>query len=181
MLIGITGSYGSGKSTVAKMFARRGAFVIDADRVCHSLMERPKPVYKKILKHFGAGILDARKNIHRRRLAEIVFSNRSKLDLLNRSVHPSAIKEINKIIRRNKKRKIVIVDAALLIETGFHKSMDKVIIVKAGSRKNDYLQRMRMQASLKKKLLLADFTIDNSGSKKKTLSQVRRIWKQLGA
>ncbi|MDP8230195.1 MAG: dephospho-CoA kinase [Candidatus Gorgyraea atricola] len=179
MLIGITGNYGSGKSTVAKMFARCGAFVIDADRVCHSLMERPKQVYKKIIKHFGAGILDARKNIHRHRLAEIVFSNRSRLDLLNKLVHPSAIKEINKIIRRNKKRKIV-VDAALLIESDFYKNMDKIIVVKADSRKKDSLQRIRMQASLKKKLTLADFTIDNSGSKKKTLSQVRKIWKQLG-
>ncbi|MBU1147071.1 MAG: dephospho-CoA kinase [Candidatus Omnitrophica bacterium] len=179
MLIGVTGNYGSGKTTVAGMFAGRGAFVIDADKVCHSLMGRSMPVYKKIIKHFGAGILDARKNIDRRALAEIVFSNRSKLDLLNRSVHPSAIKEINKIIRRNKKRKIIIVDAALLIESDFYKNMDKIIVVKAVSRKKDSLRRIRMQASFKKKLRLADFTIDNSGSKKKTLSQVRRIWKQL--
>jgi len=192
MLIGVTGSYGSGKTTVAKMFGKKGAVVINADEICHSLINYPKPLYRKIVDCFGRNIVTRNKVIDRCKLARIVFKDRSKLRILNRLIHPLAIVEINEIIKREKKRKTVILDAPLLVETGFYRKMDKLIVVKnnrdkqikricaaKGISRADALERIRMQASLKKKLALADFIIDNSGSRKKTLFQVGNIWKTI--
>ena len=192
MVIGITGSFGSGKTEVAKMFASLGGRVIDADKICHSLIKPQTSVYKKIIRHFGREVLANNKAIDRKKLSEIVFKERSKLGLLNRLIHPKALKEIQGIIRKEKKSKLIIVDAALLVETKFYKRLDKLIVVKTqkdkqilriikakGMTKKEILDRIEKQAPLKKKLALADFIIDNNGSKKETLIQVRKIWKTL--
>lgn len=193
MVIGVTGNFGSGKTTVAKMFGSLGAYVIDADKICHSLMRPGKKVYKQIVKHFGTGVLRQNKTINRHQLAEIVFDKKSQLGLLNCLVHPQAIKEINKMIQQNKHRGVLIIDAALLIETGFYKNMDAVIVVRTKRdrqidrlmrtrcmTKGEMFKRMRLQSPLKKKLALADFVIDNNGSKKETGIQIKKIWRQLG-
>lgn len=192
MLIGITGSYGSGKTTIAKMFEKKGAVIIDADKICQTLLNYPKPSYRKIVNCFGRGIVTRNKAIDRCKLARIVFKDKSKLRILNKLIHPLAIVEINKIIKGEKKKKTVILDAPLLVETTFYRKMDKLIVVKnnrdkqiertcaaKGISRAEALGRIRMQASLKKKLALADFIIDNSGSKKRTLFQVEKIWKTI--
>jgi len=191
VIIGITGSFGSGKTTVSKMFKRLGAYVIDADKICHSLMFPSKKVYKKIVRNFGKDILKKDKTINRKVLAGVVFKKESALGLLNKIVHPEAIREIKNIVRSNKKRKVIVVDAALLLESGFYKDMDKLVVIKTkkdkqvkrlalskGMEKSQILQRLKMQDPLKKKLALADFIIDNNGTKKKTFIQVKKIWKQ---
>ena len=180
------------KTTVAEIFAGKGAFVIDADKVCHSLMEPSKKVYKKIVECFGPSILREDRRINRETLGEIVFANRTKLDLLNSLVHPQAIKEIERIIHRNKGKKVIVVDAALLIESGLYKKMDRIILVNANfkkqikriiksrrMRRGDAVKRIRMQAGFKKKPALADFIIDNSGSKMETSLQVEGIWRTI--
>ena len=105
MIIGVTGSLGSGKTKVAKMFERLGAYRIDADKVCHSLMTPTAKVYRSIVKHFGTSVLGKARCIDRKKLARAVFKKRSKLALLDRLVHPEAIKEIERIARTKKKRK----------------------------------------------------------------------------
>jgi len=179
MIIGVTGNFGSGKTTVASMFRRLGACVVDADKVCYSLMAPGKGVYKRIVRTFGKAILKKDRSIDRKKLGEIVFKSRVKLNRLNKIVHPEAIKSINKIIRA-KKNRVVVMDAPLLVESGYYKKMDKLIVVRSSRKQSDTLGIIRMQASLKKKLALADFIIDNSGSKTKTLLQVRKIWKRMG-
>ena len=192
MIIGITGSFGSGKTTVAKMFASLGAYTIDADKVYHSLIGPGKVCYKKIIMNFGKEILKKDNRIDRKKLGSIVFKQKSKLMLLNRLTHPEVIKEIRKIVK-SKKRKVVIIEAPLLIESGFYKGLDRIILVvnkenqqikRAGEAKDldakDISRRIRMQMPLKKKLAFADFIIDNSGSKKDTLSQARKVWEQIG-
>ena len=192
MVIGITGSFGSGKSTVSKMFARLGSYVIDADKVCHSLMTPSNKVYGKIVSHFGRSFLKKDKTIDRKKLSEIVFKERAKLDMLNKLVHPEAIKKISKIIRTERKRKVIVIDAALLVESNFYKKVDKLVVVKTSNKiqidrmiegegvsRKEILERIRMQAPLKKKLALADFIIDNSGSRGQTNVQVEKIWTHL--
>jgi dephospho-CoA kinase len=192
MVIGITGSFGSGKSTVAGMFKGLGAYVIDADTVCHSLMVQGCKVYKKTIRCFGRGVLKKNGTLDRRKLAEIVFADKSKLKQLNGIVHPEAIKEILGTIRRLKIKTTVVVDAALLFETGFYKNMDKVIAVKTdmknqierikkskGMDEDEIVKRIRSQSSLTKKLAIADYIIDNNKSVKQTKLQVKTIWKQL--
>ena len=192
MLIGITGSFGSGKTTVAKMFAKFGAYTIDADKVYHSLIRPGKICYKKIIRNFGKEILKKSGCIDREKLSGIVFRQKSKLMLLNRLTHPEVIKEIRKIVK-SEKRKVIIIEAPLLIESGFYKGLDRVILVvnkknqqvkraseAKGLNRKDVSRRIRMQMPLKKKLAFADFIIDNSGSKKDTLSRARKVWEQIG-
>lgn len=191
MVIGVTGSLGSGKTTVSRMFEHMGAYVINADDVCHSLMAPGKKIYKEIIRHFGKSILMKDRAIDRKTLAGIVFKEASKRRLLNRLVHPEVIRHIKKVLKKQKG--LVVIDAALLIESGFYKSIDKLIVVKANRdrqiqrlagqkamARKEILRIFKAQSSLKKKLGFADYVIDNNGSKKQTLLQVEKIWKQLG-
>jgi len=193
MIIGITGSFGSGKTTVAKMFGRLGAYAIDADKVYHSLIRPGKSCYKKIAGHFGKDILGRAGQIDRKKLGRVVFKKKSKLKLLNSITHPGVIKEIKDIVK-SKRGRVIIIEAPLLVETGFYKEVNKVIVVSnkkeeqikriredRGLSAEETLKRIRMQMPFKKKLAFADFIIDNSGSKTKTLTQVREIWKKQGA
>jgi len=193
LLIGLTGGFGSGKTTVARMFHYMGAYIIDADKICHDLMMPGKNVYKRALSCFGKDIVQKRHAIDKIKLSSIVFNNTKKLKMLNNIVHPEVIKEIRNRIKKNKKRRCILVDAPLLIECGLYKEMNVVIVVKtSGDRqikrlrkkdniaREDALKRIKTQMPFKKKMSFADFIIDNNGSKKKTLVQVKRIWKQLG-
>jgi len=192
MIIGVTGSFGSGKTAVAGMFKRLGAYVIDADEVCRSLTAPGKGVYEKVVRCFGGSILKKDMAIDRKKLGNIVFKKKTDLSKLNKIIHPEAIKVFEEMVRASKNR-LVIIDAALLVESGYYKKTDRLIVVRTnkdrqvkrimrakGMKRSDVLRMIGMQAPLKKKLALADFIIDNSGSKKQTLFQVKRIWKQLG-
>ena len=193
MIIGITGSFGSGKTTVAKMFAKLGAYAIDADKIYHSLIRPGKSCYKKIVRQFSKGILGRTGQIDKQKLGKIVFKDKAKLKTLNRLTHPEVIKEIKKIIKAGK-GKVIVIEAPLLIESGFYKQVAKVILVAndreeqvkrvregRGLAAKEIFKRIRMQMPFKKKLAFADFIIDNSGSKLGTLNQVTEIWKQRGA
>lgn len=192
MIIGITGSFGSGKTTVAKMFAKLGAYTVDVDKIYHSLIKPGKSCYKKIVGHFGKGILGRTGHVDRKKLGKIVFKDKAKLRILNELTHPEIIKEVKRIIRVGKGEAIVI-EASLLIESGFYKQMDKIILVASdkegqvkrirenrGISAKEVLKRIKVQMPFKKKLVFADFIIDNSGSKTSTLNQVKEIWKQKG-
>lgn len=191
MLIGVTGSFGSGKTTVAKMFAKLGAYVINADELYHSLIKPGKKLYKKIVRQFGKGILKENKAIDRRKLREVVFEDKAKLKCLDSLVHPEVIRNIRQIIKA-KSDEVIVVDAPLLVESGFYRHLDTLILVKTQMEKQvtrvkkqglltrkEILKRIRMQVPLKKKIALADFIIDNSGSEKQTLSHVHNIWEKL--
>ena len=191
MIIGITGSFGSGKTTVAKMFAKLGAYAIDADKVYHSLIRPGGDCYKKIVRHFGKDILGKTGGIDRKKLGDIVFKERSKLRLLNSITHPEVVKKI-KNIAKSKRGRVIVIEAPLLIESGFYKEADKVILAankkeeqikrireNRGLPAEETLKRIRMQMPFKKKLAFADFIIDNSGSKAQTLRQVKNIWQKL--
>jgi dephospho-CoA kinase len=193
MMIGVTGSFGSGKSTVTDMLRSLGAHTIDADMICRKLMLPGKKVYRDIIKRFGKEMLNKNKTIDRVKLAGEVFNDASKLRLLNSLVHPEAIKEISDIAQRGKGKGTLVIDGALLIETGFYKKLDALIVVRAGAEdqirrlisvkgitREEIVKRLRSQAPLKKKLAFADFVIDNSGSKKETRTQVKNIWEKLG-
>jgi dephospho-CoA kinase len=190
MIIGITGSFGSGKTTVREMFARLGAYAIDADKVYHSIIKRGKDCYNKIVRYFGKDILSRTGQIDREKLGKVVFKDKSKLRLLNSLTHSQVIKEIKRIVRTNKK-KVIIIEAPLLIESDFYKEVDKVILVAnkkkeqikrikklKGLSSKEILKRISMQMPFKQKLAFADFIIDNSGSKTNTLTQVKEIWRR---
>ena len=186
-VIGITGSFGSGKSTVARMFKRRGVDIIDADKIAHSLLKPGQEVYRRLVGVFGAGILTRDRRIDNRRLAGIVFKDTKALKKLNRITHPVIIRSIKDRIRKSTCL-VFILDAPLLIEAGLAHTAGIIIVVKA-TRANqmrrvrsrdslsdrEILQRIRHQIPLNRKIRLADFVIDNNGTMHETKEQVEHI------
>jgi len=193
MIIGITGSIGSGKSTVAKIFSKYRYNRIDADEISHQLMNKDSETYDKIVLEFGSEILDKDKNIVRPKLGDLVFNDIKKLKKLNKIMHPLILKEIkNKIIHIQKrfqdKTKIVI-DTPLLLETKTKNLVDKVVVIKAN--KNKIIKRnkkfskkqieriLKNQMPLDEKIKYADFVIENNQDLNHLEIQVKNIIKAI--
>ncbi len=191
LVLGVTGNMGSGKSSVARMLKTGDCLLIDADRLGHDLLSCGTKVYRKIIKSFGRGILKADNSIDRVKLASVAFANKASLSRLNRIVHAAIIAEIKRQIR-NSKKKIIILDAALIIEAGLKKIVDILVVVTASRQqqilrtqkrlflsRNEISRRMKYQISQNAKLRLADFIIDNSGKISQTRKQVSEIRRAL--
>ncbi len=139
-VIGLTGVIGAGKSQVAALLAKRGAVVIDADRMGHEVLEQPD-VRRQVIDRFGAGVLAHGPGttgtpgpINRQVLGAIVFESRHALDDLEAIVHPPMRQQFEQIIERETSRGIapaVVVDAAILLESGWDKLCDLVVFVDA--------------------------------------------------
>ncbi len=130
--VGLTGGIATGKSTVARILVEKGARLIDFDELSHAVEEPEGPVWKQIVRHFGEGILQADRTIDRRKLGDIVFADREKLDLLNRLVHPAVFEEWHRRIEEIRKAQpdaIVLSDVPLLIEAGMKPMVDLVLLV----------------------------------------------------
>ncbi len=190
MIIGITGGFGSGKTTVARLFKKftKGS-IIYADKIARAMQEKNKILWKKIVREFGKDILLKNGEIDRKKVAEIVFSDKNRLKELNKINHPYIIKEIkNRISSSNEE--FIVLDVPLLIEADMLKMVDKLIVVKSDRRvvmkrlskrysKGEILKRIKSQLSMKGKVKVADYVIDNSRSLKATEKQVNEIWKKI--
>jgi dephospho-CoA kinase len=132
-IIGLTGGIGSGKSTVASMLADNGAYVIDADKVGHEVYYKGGLAWDAVVKAFGTDILNENGDIDRRKLAATVFHDNEKLNMLDAIVHPIIAREVSRRIdnARGKGVELVIVEAALLIESGWYKMVDEVWLITA--------------------------------------------------
>lgn len=188
MIVGVTGVFGSGKTTVASLFAKHGYKHINADEIGHKLLDQ-YDVKGKILDEFGFKILSQGK-VDRRKLKEIVFKDHSRLIKLNKIIHPFIIEEIINKIKYYKKNKIkdIVVDAALLIEVHALNIVDKLVVIKI--KKQEQMKRIlkkkkynkteidniiKSQMSQGEKLKYADIIIDTSKSIKHTEMQVKKI------
>lgn len=195
--VGLTGNIASGKSTVARMFADLGAHVIDADRIVHGLLRSGTETHGNIVRAFGAGILAPDGEIDRRRLGQIVFSDADKRSQLNALTHPhveaALVRKMGEL-EQSISDGIVIVDAALMIETGGYKIYRRLIVVtcspelqierimkRDGMSEADARARMRSQMPSEEKVKLADYVIDTSGTLKQTRDQVVSIYRNLDA
>ncbi len=195
-VIGLTGGFKTGKSTVTRMLSELGVeVIIDADKLAHKALKLDSSTYKKIIKEFGEKFLDDEGRINRRKLAKLVFSNKEKLNLLNSIIHPYVIDKVKEKIYKTKQSSpnaIIIVDAPLLYEAGMQNMMDKIIVVSA--TKNKQIQRARQTTSLSEyevkrrienqlplteKEKLADVVIENNGTLEDTKSQVKKMWKRI--
>lgn len=136
-IIGLTGGTGSGKGFVSERLKARKAYVIDADAVAHEIIEKGRPAYKEIVDYFGNEILDENGNIFRRKLGNIVFSDRDKLAFLNSCTHKYINMEIMRIIEEVKPQtnvySAIIIDAPLLAEAGLVDICDDIWVVYADS------------------------------------------------
>jgi dephospho-CoA kinase len=196
-IIGVTGSFGTGKTTVAKMFKELGAKLIDADEIAHKIIRPGTIAWKKAIASFGRCILLPQGIIDRKKLGSIVFKDKSSLDKLCRIIHPIVIEEIEKKVNQIKidtPDSLVVIDAPLLIEAGLVDRIGVLIVVKANREtqikrsinrtrlsRNQILQRIRMQMSLKDKEEKADYIIDNNGTLAQTKKRVKKIWKEVSS
>ncbi len=195
--VAITGGIATGKSTIGEMFARRGAHVIQADRVAHQLMSPGNEVYDKVVAHFGREILNPDGTINRPRLAQAAFPD--KVQDLNRIVHPAVLdfqdRWMDKIGQEDPNA-IALCEAALLFEAKGEKRYDKIIVVRTpfdtkvqryaakmklplGDARMEVLRRMNAQLSEEEKARRADYVIDNNGVLDHTEEQVEKVWASL--
>lgn len=194
MVLGLTGGICSGKSTVAAMFARLGATVIDADQIAHELVEPDRPLFETVASAFGREIVGADGCIDRRKLGAIVFADPEARRRLEAILHPAIIEECERRIRQAgvSGAAVCLVDAALLIESGWHTRCDAVILVEAseavqldrlvasrGLSRDDAMLRIRSQMLQHEKRQYAHYVIENDGSLEETERQVKTVWEQL--
>ena len=178
LLVGLTGGMATGKSTVAQMFKRCGAVVIDADELAREVVKPGKPAWRQIIRTFGKDILNPERTINRHALGHIVFNNRAKLRQLERIIHPRVAREqtrLTKTIARKHPKAVVIYEVPLLFEAGVDKRVDKIIVVTAdretqiarlkernGLSRAEAIRRIRSQIPLAKKVRLADFVLQGT-------------------
>lgn len=193
--VGLTGNIASGKTRAAEAFADLGARVIDADRVAHGLLERGGAAHGRIVETFGEGILDPEGGIDRKRLGNIVFFNEEKRRLLNQITHPLVDREIERRIKEAEREMpdgILVVDAALMVETGGYRRFHFLVVVACNPElqlrrlmQRDSLTaaeakaRMESQMPIAEKLRLAHYTIDTSGTLGETREQVSVVYRDL--
>ena len=192
---GLTGGIACGKSTVAQVFREFGAHIIDADQVGHEMLLPSSAAFPEIVSRFGRGILDNAGQIDRKKLGPLVFADPVKLQQLNRIVHPRIIERIGELAAEHGKQNpeaVIIVDAALIYETGIPGRFVKTIvawcrpeqqierlIAKTGLSRDEADQRISSQMPAEEKRRRADFVIDCSGSLEETRRQVEALYPRL--
>ncbi len=183
-VIGLTGGIGSGKSTVATLFQKWGAEILDADAIVHSILDRPS-LQKKLISEWGREIAPEGR-IDRARLATLAFQDPDSVRKLNAIVHPVVRKEIVQLIRKSKSS-LVILDAPLLLEVGADRDCHAVIFVdapkdlriqrvkKRGWSPGELRRREKYHWPMREKKKKSDFIIDNRGSRASLSRQVRTL------
>lgn len=188
IVLGITGGFGTGKSTAAGLLRKKGFLVLDADRIAHETLQSTNPVFEKICEKFSDAMVSG--FLERRKLAEIVFKNPARLKHLEKLIHPYVLKRFLDEIKKTKKKWIAL-EIPLLFESGFQKICDRVVTIFAGTQEADerllsqgwthteIRRRRAEQWPIQKKMAKSDFVINNSGSKAETRKQVQALLKQL--
>ncbi len=191
MVVGLTGNYGMGKSTAARMFRELGAITIDTDDIVGKLLQDP-PVIYEVKKTFGDDIAED-SSINRQKLAAVVFQNPHLRIALENILHPKVFKkideELDKISRSSPA--IIIVEAPILFERGYQNRFDKIITVftpeevalarlkEKGVPEDKALERLKSQFPSEMKAGKSDFTIDNTKDAENTRKQVEEIYRAL--
>ncbi|MBK8984296.1 MAG: dephospho-CoA kinase [Ignavibacteria bacterium] len=193
LLIGVTGGIGSGKTEVCKLLSKRGFKVLHSDKIAKNLYLTDKKLVIEIIKVFGKDIVNYKGKINLPKLREKIFSSRKNYSAINKIVHPVVINDIKKFVKNNN-YDIVIVESALVFESGLSKLMDYVITV--FSNKKERVDRlklrdeastksikelMKFQVDEKKKMELSDFVIINNKSLKDLKIQIDFLSKILKA
>jgi len=195
VVAGLTGGIATGKSTVAAIFEKAGARLIDADRIAREVVRNGSSAHRDIVAHFGMDVLLGDGEIDRKRLAAIIFNNPAAQRALEHIVHPQVKREVDRrvaLIRRQAPDALIILDIPLLFEAGMQRGVDAVIVVYAPERlqlerlmardgltEPEALARIRAQMPIESKRALATRVIDNSGSREQTRQQALEIYRQL--
>jgi dephospho-CoA kinase len=188
--LGLTGGIASGKTAVAGMLREMGFAVLDADSLAHKLIEPGQPAYDEVAREFGRSIIDSDKTVNRAKLAAIVFADPAKLARLNAILHPRVESVIHQRFAewsQNGTRDAAFVEAALLIEAGYHKNLDGLVITwcrpeqqlerlrARGFSEGDARSRIAAQLPVADKLRYATEKIDCSRSLEETRKQLEAL------
>lgn len=193
-IIGITGGIGSGKTEVAKVFKKLGATILSGDEIGRDVVEKNQIIMKRLVKTFGRCILNKNDKLNRRKLGEIAFSSAEGKNKLNRIIHPYLLSNLRKKIKEYRKRKrgLVVVDAALIIEWGLQKELDYLILVESnlknrlkrmkeysGYSQKEALSRIKAQIDYKTRRRYADYIIRNDKDLNELRNRVIFLWEKL--
>ena len=195
LIIGLTGSIGTGKSTIANKFRDLDIPVVDADLIAREVVEPGKDAYQDIVATFGKEILQNDKTLDRKALGNIVFNNEEKRKQLNAIIHPAIRKEMvrqrDEWVRNGKE--CVVLDIPLLYESRLTHYVDKVIVVyvdpeiqlqrimdRDQSTEEEAKSRINSQIPVSEKAKKADAVIDNNRSKEESYRQLKAILEDWG-
>lgn len=195
ILVGLTGGIATGKSTVAGMFKRYGATVIDADALAREVVQPGKPAWREIIRTFGKAVLNPDRTLNRQALGTKVFGHPGKLRQLERIIHPRVAREqirLAKQAARKDPTTVVIYDVPLLFEAGIDTRVDTTIVVIAdretqiarlkkrnGLSRAEALRRIKSQMPLANKCRRADYVLDGSLPLPQLKKQVRSLHQSL--
>jgi dephospho-CoA kinase len=191
MKVGLTGGIGAGKSTVADLFAQRGAVVIRADELARQVIEKSTAGFSQVVSRFGENILDTNGEIDRVKLAAIVFNDQESLTELENIIHPLVREKSNQIMNEQTPETIIVNEIPLLLEKGMQPLFDFLVIVisseknrlarliNSGFTKEQVLARMSKQVDDETRKASADFLIVNDGNLDQLEVDVEKIWQTL--
>ncbi|MBP1968865.1 dephospho-CoA kinase [Virgibacillus natechei] len=193
LIIGLTGSIATGKSTVSSMFDDFNIPVVDADKISRDVVRPGEKAYDKIVEAFGHEILQDDKTLDREKLGSIIFADEKKRKQLNRIVHPAVREEM--LEQRDAYVKsgaaCVVLDIPLLFESQLPHFVDKTLVVyvdeevqlnrlmkRDGYTEEEANQRIQSQIPIKEKAKKADAFIDNNGTKQESYKQLEELLKE---
>ena len=195
LLVALTGSIATGKSVVAAVFKELGCYISSSDTIAHELILPQNPAWKKIIARFGNKILNQDQTINRNKLGNLIFSNKEDRQFLNSLLHPLVMERKIKLIqslKKEKKYRIFISEAALTIEAGLTDFFDKIIVTycrnatqiqrlqkRDNISRKEALSRISSQMPQKDKIKVADYTINTSGNLRKTIEETEQVYRYL--
>ncbi|HLR15768.1 MAG TPA: dephospho-CoA kinase [Bacillota bacterium] len=190
VVIGLTGSIASGKSTIARQFIAYGIPVIDADLIARQVVEIGEPAYEKVVHTFGESILEEDGSINRQALGKLIFNDKEKRQALNEIVHPAVRKEMlrQRDEHVTKGTAAVVLDIPLLFESKLTHFVEKILVVSVRPdvqmdrlmkrntlSKEEAESRIASQIPVQEKETLADAVIDNNGTKEHSYDQLEAL------
>jgi dephospho-CoA kinase len=191
IVVGLTGNYGMGKSSVAALFRELGAHALDSDKIVAGLLKQ-ESVRGQILGLLGVSVLKADGTLNKQLIAEIIFKHTVVRKRLEALLHPLVLEQVDKAVKRIRDaNSIVVVEVPLLFEGKFQNRFDRTLTVytsqmtalarlkKTGIARKDALSRLKAQMDIRLKKKLSDFCINNNGTKRQTEMQVMRIFQSL--
>ncbi|MDH5202124.1 MAG: dephospho-CoA kinase [Nitrospirota bacterium] len=191
LLVGLTGNYGMGKSTVLPMFKKFGVVTIDADKIVESLLDE-KNVLEKVRGLLGDKVFDKDDSLNKKKVGEVIFKNDMLRHSLEDILHPLVFQRVKNFLEKmNGKNKIAMIEVPLLYERGYEDRFDRTITIytkqeialnrlkKDGVDREEAILRLKAQLPIEEKIRRADYVIDNNGTTEETMKQVEIIYNKL--
>jgi dephospho-CoA kinase len=193
LLVGLTGGLGAGKSTVARMLADRGAILVDADELARRALEPGSRAYREVCDLFGDEVVTASGELDRAAIAATVFSDPERRRALESIVHPEVFRMLAETVEaRRGTEDIIVFDAPLIVETGFHEACDVVVVVTAleedrvartvrnrGMTADQARARIGAQIGDAEREAVADVVIRNDSDVDQLEARVVDLWERL--